>query len=101
MDFFGTLPSYSSNPLYNADDGHDLGAGDRAVESVQVETLLKELLSEPSDRELCMCYLKSEGLLSRWQFYRKEVGLSFGLKNGLRFHFDTVTFLYYPFVYFF
>ena len=28
------------------------------------------------------------------QFNRKNVGLSFGLKNGLRFHFDSETSLY-------
>jgi len=48
----------------NHEDGHDLGAGDRAVVAEDVESALTELLSEKQDRDLCMCYLKSEGLLS-------------------------------------
>ena len=32
------------------------------------------------------------------QFNRKFFGLSFGLKNGLRFHFDSATCLNYPFL---
>ena len=31
-----------------------------------------------------------------WKFNKKKFGLSFGLKNGLRFHFDSVTCLNYP-----
>ena len=34
------------------------------MDSGQVGAPLKELLSEQSDQELCMCYLKSEGFLS-------------------------------------
>ena len=33
-----------------------------------------------------------------WQFNRNINGLSFGLKNGSRFHFDSVTCLIYPFL---
>ena len=32
------------------------------------------------------------------QFNRKHFGLSFGSKNGLRFHFDSETCLNYPFL---
>ena len=32
------------------------------------------------------------------RFNRKQFGLSFGLKNGLRFHFDSETCLNYPFL---
>ena len=32
-----------------------------------------------------------------WQFNRNKFGLSFGSKNGLRFHFDSVVSLNYPF----
>ena len=36
-----------------------------------------------------------------WQFNRIKFGYSFVLKNGLRFHFDSVTCLNYPFFNFF
>ena len=36
-----------------------------------------------------------------WQFNRNNFGLSFGLKNSLRFHFDSLTCLNYPFFNFF
>ena len=35
------------------------------------------------------------------RFDRKKFGLSFGLKNGLRFHFDSMTCLNYQFLNFF
>ena len=36
--------------------------------------------------------------LPGWRFNRNNLGLSFGLKNGLRFHFDSVRGLNYPFL---
>ena len=46
------------------------------------------------DRGGCVVYNKETGR----QFSRKNFGLSFGLKNGLRSRFDSETCLNYPFL---
>ena len=56
------------------------------------------LSSRPSPAPRKMAAIKNKKAGAGTQFNRKYFGLSFALKNSLRFHFDSESYLNYPFL---
>ena len=79
-----------------------------APENVEgIQKLIKIIEKQPSNNTIKKFMIgwsdeEKEGTFTHldtgWQFNRTKFGLSFGLKNGFRFHFDSVTCLNYQFL---